>query len=145
MTIQDVVNGYTEALLWANTYHYVVPSDDDSMDAELMPHASAHLEYSLDSFDADDQYEIRQFVSAFVQDNHGDYVRYVATREARGDAPRMAHETFGHDLLLTRSGHGAGFWDRGLGELGDRLTEAAKVYGDTSVEVRDGGVLLIES
>ena len=29
---------------------------------------------------------------------------------------------FGHDLALTRNGHGAGFWDRGLGEAGDTLT-----------------------
>jgi hypothetical protein len=29
----------------------------------------------------------------------------------------------GHDFWLTRCGHGAGFWDRGLGELGDRLSE----------------------
>lgn len=28
----------------------------------------------------------------------------------------------GHDLALTRNGHGAGFWDRGLGSLGDELT-----------------------
>lgn len=34
-----------------------------------------------------------------------------------------------HDFALTRNGHGAGFWDRGLGEVGDRLTEAAKAHG----------------
>lgn len=39
----------------------------------------------------------------------------------------------GHDLWLTSQGHGAGFWDRGLGERGRRLTarahlEAADVY-----------------
>lgn len=31
-------------------------------------------------------------------------------------------EMAGHDFWLTRAGHGVGFWDRGLGELGDRLT-----------------------
>src|SRR5258707_18221 len=30
----------------------------------------------------------------------------------------------GHDFWLTRNGHGAGFWDRGLGEVGRRLTDA---------------------
>lgn len=34
----------------------------------------------------------------------------------------------GHDFYLTRCGHGAGFWDRGLGDLGDRLTKVAKGY-----------------
>jgi len=36
----------------------------------------------------------------------------------------------GHDLWLTRNGHGAGFWDRGLGELGDKLTIIAKSMGE---------------
>jgi hypothetical protein len=30
----------------------------------------------------------------------------------------------GHDYWLTRNGHGVGFWDRGLGEVGDKLSEA---------------------
>lgn len=34
-----------------------------------------------------------------------------------------------HDFHLTRNHHGAGFWDRGAGEVGERLTEAVYVYG----------------
>lgn len=30
----------------------------------------------------------------------------------------------GHDFWYTRNGHGCGFWDRGLGEAGDKLTAA---------------------
>lgn len=40
----------------------------------------------------------------------------------------------GHDLILTANGHGAGFWDRGLGEAGDRLTQAAKTEGEFDAE-----------
>ena len=35
----------------------------------------------------------------------------------------------GHDFWLTRGRHGAGFWDRGLGKLGDMLTRNAHAYG----------------
>ena len=35
----------------------------------------------------------------------------------------------GQDFWLTRNGHGVGFWDRGLNDLGERLSKAAKVYG----------------
>lgn len=35
----------------------------------------------------------------------------------------------GHDFVLTRNGHGCGFWDRGLGDAGERLTAACKPYG----------------
>lgn len=41
--------------------------------------------------------------------------------------------SFIHDYWLTRNHHGAGFWDRGLGDLGDRLTEAAQQDGDYHV------------
>ena len=47
----------------------------------------------------------------------------------------------GHDLWLTRNGHGAGFWDRGLGALGDRLTKASEAYGSCDVYVGDDGKL----
>ncbi len=45
----------------------------------------------------------------------------------------------GHDFWLTRNGHGAGFWDRGLGELGERLTKASKVWGGVDLYVGDDG------
>lgn len=35
----------------------------------------------------------------------------------------------GHDLFLTRNHHGTGFWDRGAGDAGDRLTVAAHELG----------------
>jgi hypothetical protein len=47
----------------------------------------------------------------------------------------------GHDFHLTRNGHGAGFWDGDWKELGDRLTEAAKVYGSCEVHSFSDGEL----
>ncbi len=38
-------------------------------------------------------------------------------------------EQCGHDFYLTCNGHGAGFWDRGLKEIGDKLTESCRPYG----------------
>ena len=32
-----------------------------------------------------------------------------------------------HDYWLTRNGHGVGFWDRGLGPVGDRLIDLSYV------------------
>jgi hypothetical protein len=40
----------------------------------------------------------------------------------------------GHDFWLTRNGHGAGFWDRGLGKIGDELTTAAKLAGSFDLD-----------
>jgi len=38
-------------------------------------------------------------------------------------------ERVGHDLWLTRNGHGAGFWDRGWREFGNTLSEIARGMG----------------
>lgn len=43
----------------------------------------------------------------------------------------------GHDFWLTRNGHGAGFWDRGMGEVGDQLTAACRGYGECNLYMGD--------
>lgn len=53
-------------------------------------------------------------------------------------------EAAGSDFLFTRQGHGTGFWDRGLGEDGDILSDAARVYGETDVSILSDGTLLVE-
>ncbi len=53
-------------------------------------------------------------------------------------------EQFGHDFSLTRNGHGAGFWDRGKGKLGDMLTDRCKVYGSVDLYAGDDGWLYFQ-
>ena len=50
-----------------------------------------------------------------------------------------ASDCAGHDFWLTRCGHGAGFWDRGVGETGERLTKAAEKFGNVDLCVGDDG------
>lgn len=49
----------------------------------------------------------------------------------------------GHDFWLTRNGHGAGFWDRGLGERGDKLTSLSESFGEKSPYI-DAGLIYVE-
>lgn len=49
-------------------------------------------------------------------------------------------EQAGRDFWLTRCGHGAGFWDRQLGGTGDKLSEAARAYGNLDVYRGDDGL-----
>ena len=51
---------------------------------------------------------------------------------------RFGLEQLGHALWLTAQRHGAGFWDRGAGELGDRLTEAAHTSGFAGADLYVG-------
>lgn len=43
----------------------------------------------------------------------------------------------GHDFALTRNGHGAGYFDRGLGDYGQALSEAANAEGSMYIYVGD--------
>lgn len=51
-------------------------------------------------------------------------------------------EMSGHDFWLTRNGHGAGYWDRGL-DTGDVLTAAAKTFGSSDLYVGDDGLVYV--
>ena len=52
-------------------------------------------------------------------------------------------ERSGVDFWLTRNGHGAGFWDRGLGTVGDELSAAAHVYGEEYLYRGDDGLIYL--
>lgn len=58
-------------------------------------------------------------------------------------ADHRSMEHAGHDFWLTRNRHGAGFWDRGLGPLGDRLADAAHTWGEVYAYVGDDGLVHI--
>jgi hypothetical protein len=48
----------------------------------------------------------------------------------------------GHDLWLTRNGHGAGFWDRGLPH-GEELSDMARALGESYLYIGDDGQLYL--
>lgn len=56
----------------------------------------------------------------------------------------MDPSDIGHDLWLNRNGHGAGFWDRDLGEDGDKLSDIAISMGEKHVFWDDEGKVVIE-
>lgn len=113
---REFVVAYFECALWSST-------DDDG-------------ESLGDSYDTDDigpdskRDHMRQCVD-FINANATD-LGAVGTWEQHG-----------HDFWLTRNGHGAGFWDRGYGKRGDRLTAAAELSGSCDPYVGDDGKVYI--
>lgn len=53
-----------------------------------------------------------------------------------------ADEQIGHDLWLTRNGHGTGFWDRDL-PYKDVLTGKAKSLGESDCYIGDNGKIYL--
>jgi len=60
----------------------------------------------------------------------------------RGVNGWTVQEQAGHDFHLTRNGPGAGYWDGDYPkEMGDKLTAAAKAYGENDLYTGDDGRL----
>lgn len=55
----------------------------------------------------------------------------------------LSEDSIGHDFWLTRCGHGAGFWARGLGDVGDALTAICEEFGNLDPYVGDDGFIYI--
>ena len=90
-----------------------------------------------DYFDADDislecRADMRSDCLDFIKSNFEDLQEYCQSQGV---------ENAGYDFWLTRNRHGAGFWDRGLGDLGDRLSAAARVYGGVDLYPGDDGLI----
>ncbi len=79
---------------------------------------------------------LRDDFKQFLQDNANDLI------EAK-DTYGYTLDQAGHDFILSRNGHGAGFFDRGLEEIGDRLQKAAGDVGSTDAYVGDDGYIYL--
>lgn len=115
MNIEQFLSDYLAAALWSSCGDDGEPLDE---------------EYGADDIAPDTLARMRADCADFVASNTADLAEY-AERSPAGSA--------GHDFWLTRSGHGAGFWDRGLGDLGRRLSDAAKVPGGVDLYIGDDG------
>jgi hypothetical protein len=88
-------------------------------------------------FDAD--YDATDVAEESVTALRADVVSFYDSNRSDIAATGADFGQTAHDFILTRNGHGAGFWDRGYGAVGDRLTAAAKVYGSLNAYVGDDG------
>jgi hypothetical protein len=114
MDIDSVLAAYIASALWTS-----VDDDDKPMDSEY------------DATDLADETvtQMREDVESFLN----------SVEEAGWDVSKWTDSQMGHDFWLTRNGHGAGFWDRGHGQIGTDLTDLAKPYGEFCLYVGDDG------
>ncbi len=121
-TLNDFTQAYIECALWAS-----IDDNDDPLDSN----------YSIDDIEPDSMEKIIEECEAFQNDNLELLQAYC---EAYQHPEYTSMSLAGHDYWLTRNGHGAGFWDRGIGEVGDLLTKACQYQG-RNLFVNDSGKL----
>lgn len=114
---EDFVAGYRDAMLWTNAY--LADEEGEFIDGR--------------------DYAEPEDVEREDADAFWDSLGYVIAAAPYYRAHGMAYA--GHDFALTRNRHGAGFWDRGLGRIGDMLTEEAHAYGSHYIAISDDGTV----
>jgi hypothetical protein len=112
---EDAYDAMIECALWSSTAEF----HEYGADEAPIPCDELHCESDIDP---DLLTEWRMDLRAFMEDNED-------------DLEGLSTDQIGHDFWLTRNGHGAGFWDRGLGDRGRRLTEACRPYGATDPQL----------
>jgi len=122
--LDSFLGAYIEAALWSTTNDR--HEDDPDNEAEMLDTAGYEIAPETRQAMAG---ECEDFLSTF-----GDLI---------GKAGEMGRdiEHCGHDFWLTRNGHGSGFWDRDLGDVGDQLTRAADGFGNVDLYVGDDDLI----
>lgn len=116
-SMNKITQAYLECALWSSTQDDGSPFDDS---------------YGIEDFHPDSVKKADEEISDFLSSLESENIQW---RE------ELSEEQFGHDFWLTRNRHGAGFWDRGLGELGEMLTKWAHSYGSSDVYLGDDGMV----
>lgn len=114
---------YVAAALWSEC-------DDEGLPLDI--------QYTSDDIDPDSLRDARMEAMAWYDANHNLWA--AATYEYRGSINMYGPGQAGHDFWLTRNGHGAGFWDRGL-ENSDLLSVLARGMGEANLLIGDDGRL----
>lgn len=112
--LHDATWSAVECLLWSS---HLMECEQDS--------ASEYFVAETENWD-DVDYPVSTDSVAELQ---SELEQFIELCEDALIASELSPGQIGHDFILTRNGHGTGFWDRGLGEIGDTLTKWAKTFG----------------
>jgi len=120
--VNEMLKHYLIAALWSST-------DDDG----------EPLDNNYDKNDLD-----REVVRKSLKDCKA--FAKAAEMEYGEDFTKLDEKQVGHDLWLTRNGHGAGFWDGDYDEdlhMGETFTDMSKSLGEVNLYVGDDGKIYL--
>ena len=117
--IDIMIRAYLECALWSS-----IDDKDEPFDTE----------HDIDDFSDEAIKQAFEDCQEFANDFHDTIL--CLHQQCKYDQSRA-----GHDLWLTRNGHGAGFWDRGLHESGEKMTEKAQNMGSCDLYKGDDNKL----
>jgi hypothetical protein len=125
VNVDTILDNYLAAALWSTTNEAAIGDDGSLLDNDEPEFLDGKYDFTDFSRDAKEQ-------------SLGDIEEFVNRAGSLLDG--IDDDMIGHDLWLTRNGHGAGFWDRGYGEIGDKLSDIARKMGEVNLYGQGGKV-----
>ncbi len=142
LNINKIIDSYLETALWTE--------EERMEEEESMEHDELYGSEDEDE-DGEEDGSLRSMIEQtdFSIINISDDSKIKAYTDIKkflnivGDTANIMDESeLGHDLWLTRNGHGAGFWDRGYSEEDVKiLVSASEILGEISFELGDDGII----
>jgi len=135
LNIARIVDSYLECALWTeednleedddNDYKEIYGDNEDSELKKIVPDVDINIHNFSDDSKITAYLDIKKFL------------------ELAGDAVNDISESdLGHDIWLSRNGHGAGFFDRGYdNDIEKRLMDAAEALGEIHIFISDDKIL----
>lgn len=125
--VDAFTRAYMECALWSSTDEEINLDDNHTIE-DIAPETLATMIADCAKFQTE--------YSAILK------AAYCCTHCAYDTPQGYSPDKAGHDFWLTRNGHGAGFWDRGLGDIGDTLSKACgwkTAYPEIYLYIGDDG------
>lgn len=111
--MDQITKGYLECAIWAD-----------------LPEEEEESNWTINDFSTESQ------VTAW--NDVGDFCAQLQDKKLFDSLLEVSDlEQIGHDFWLTRNGHGTGFWDRNYGELGKKVSEVARKFGECHIFVNN--------
>jgi hypothetical protein len=124
--LEKFFDGYIECALWSS-----VDGDGDPMEDN----------YDRNAIDPDTFKKMYEECENFYKENLEVLMSFCNELNKNIET---AWEYAGHDFWLTRNGHGAGYFDRGVSdEVSEVLTKASKAAGTSDLYIGDDGYVYV--
>lgn len=131
----EFLRGFLVAILFAECD---LNREDENDDTSLQDEG-----FTPEDFTDDARAALRAEALAFYWRNRRTLRAAYAAQPAHGahgyGENAYTPERAGHDLYFTSAGHGVGYWDRGLGDIGRALSDACPGYREFCAYVNDAG------
>lgn len=125
-SLDEFTQGYIQALFFTECEGSIWDGSFDPENGSQLPDEAGFLNLTPETLE-----RIKTDCASFQEANAENLKKALGHKLHNGN--HYDSEQAGMDFWYCRHGHGVGYWDRGLGDVGEELSKAARACGETYV------------